>query len=257
MMDQVAEFNNIAGFMTLDRDLWIAGRYERLQLINLLAIQQRLSDLEQDVNDVVKYERGLVTGETCTPPEKSSATLLTDLEKTIKAYGDAISILAMIKEAESPARHTVQSLKNFAPCSTVATTLSPRWTNGETSSHLFSVATGTRGWFHRFVGKHERLSRVFQEKHQGENRHFSKYSEKKLRNTEFGVVAACLCLIQLLPVLTLTLVSSRAVRLTMVILLIFFVSLLNVLFANTVRVTNFGAIAAYSAIVVVFISQNG
>lgn len=41
-----------------------------------------------------------------------------------------------------------------------------------------------------------------------------------------------------------TLVSSRAVRLTVVILLIFLVSLLNVMFADTVRLTNFGALAA-------------
>lgn len=92
-MDEIAEFNNIAGFMTLDRDLWIASRYERLQLINLLSIQQRLSNLEQDINDVVKYERGLVTGEVCKPPEKSSTTLLIDLEKTIKAYGTQLILL--------------------------------------------------------------------------------------------------------------------------------------------------------------------
>lgn len=178
-MDQIADFNKIAGFMTLDSDLWIANRYERLQLINLLAIQQRLSNLEHEINDVVKYERSLITGETCIPPEKSSATLLNDLEKTMKAYGkmtilllycgpnvsvgDAISILGMIKGIESPAEHTVQSLKSFAPCSTVTTAFNPRWATGDMSSHLFSIAIGERGWFHKLIGKHERLSRVFQE----------------------------------------------------------------------------------------------
>ena len=58
------------------------------------------------------------------------------------------------------------------------------------------------------------------------------------------MVAVCLCLIQLLPVLTLTLVSNKTVRLALVISLIFFVSILNILFADTVRGTNFGAIAA-------------
>jgi hypothetical protein len=86
-MDQVEEFNEIAGFMISDRDLWIAGRYERLQLINLLAIQQRLLDLDQDINDVVRCEDAVANGTPYTPPEKNTATLLVDLEKTLKAYG--------------------------------------------------------------------------------------------------------------------------------------------------------------------------
>lgn len=95
-MEQVPELNKIAGFMTLDSDLWIANRYERLQLINLLAIQQRLSNLEHDVNDFVKYERSLIMGEECAPPAKPPATFLADLEKTIEAYGIWISFLSFL-----------------------------------------------------------------------------------------------------------------------------------------------------------------
>lgn len=45
--------------------------------------------------------------------------------------------------------------------------------------------------------------------------------------------------------LVLTLVSNRAARLAIVVVMVVFVTLLNAAFANTVRATNFGAIAAY------------
>ena len=282
-IDQIVNFNKVATFMTKDSDLWITGRYEKLQLINLLALQQRLSDLEQEIDAIVKYERRHERREACPPPKRSFQTILDDLEKSMKAYGkvtiyyvamkltrdagDAISILATIRRAESPTQHIVQYLRDFAPFSSVITNLKPRLSTEDPTAHLFSIATSRRGWLHRFVGKHERLSRFFrevrnplslstlcvhygprlkmaQQKHQKGNHLFSKYSEAKLRKAELGAVATCFCLIQVLPVLTLTLISSKAVRLTMVIVLIFLVSLLNVLFADAVRLTNLGAIAA-------------
>jgi hypothetical protein len=74
--------------------------------------------------------------------------------------------------------------------------------------------------------------------------HYTEFSEGRLKKAEFGLVAICLCVVQLMPVLALTLVSSKAIRLAIIIVLILLVSMLNVLFANTVRATNFGAIAA-------------
>jgi hypothetical protein len=75
--------------------------------------------------------------------------------------------------------------------------------------------------------------------------HYTKFSESRLKKAEFGLVAVCLCVVQLLPVLALTLVSRKAIRLAIIVTLILLVSILNALFANTVRATNFGAIAAY------------
>lgn len=87
------------------------------------------------------------------------------------------------------------------------------------------------------------------------------------------MVAIFLCIVQLLPVLALTLVTSRAARLGIILALIITVSTLNVVFPHAVRAANFGAIAAYvitfkldmirhsltrrsySAVVVVFITQ--
>lgn len=74
---------------------------------------------------------------------------------------------------------------------------------------------------------------------------YTKFSESRLRKAEFGLVAVCLCVVQLLPVLALTLVTRKSIRLALIVLLILIVSTLNALFANTVRATNFGAIAAY------------
>ena len=70
------------------------------------------------------------------------------------------------------------------------------------------------------------------------------YAESSVKNVEFGIVAACLCVVQLLPVMALTLVHNKAARLSIIIVLIVLVSLLNSLFAHTVQATNFGAVAA-------------
>lgn len=87
---QIAELSNIAGFMTNDRDFWVTSRFERLHLINLLAIQQRLSRLDHEINSYLKYEeyvRGVPDTKACDPPKRSSKEVLTELENTIKAYG--------------------------------------------------------------------------------------------------------------------------------------------------------------------------
>jgi uncharacterized membrane protein YhaH (DUF805 family) len=71
-----------------------------------------------------------------------------------------------------------------------------------------------------------------------------KYSESKIRNAEFVLISVCLCLVQLIPVMALTLVKNKIWKLMIVVVLILFVSLLSSLFANTARATNFGAVAA-------------
>ena len=90
LTDQIVELNKIAGFMTSDSDLWITSRYERLRLINVLAIQQRMSELERDIDEIVRYENCIEKGEACAPPEKSSENILAELQGTIKAYGRLI-----------------------------------------------------------------------------------------------------------------------------------------------------------------------
>ncbi|KAH7388837.1 hypothetical protein BKA66DRAFT_569151 [Pyrenochaeta sp. MPI-SDFR-AT-0127] len=257
MISKIVDLNNTAGLMTQDRDLWITSRYERLHLINILAIQQRLSALESEIDGIVKYEKCFTDGEECGSPLPSerSEEILDEVQKTTKAYGDAIASLMMLKEIESPAPYVVKGLKDNRPSSTLVQKLCEPRIGNDVTPDLLSISTGHRTWFHKFVGRHGRLCRMFQTDEHDKMDHFVHYSEKRLRNAEFGIVAACLCLVQLLPVLALTLVSSKAARLSVIIVLIVVVSVLNAMFANTVRATNFGAIAAYSAIVVVFVSQ--
>jgi hypothetical protein len=47
-----------------------------------------------------------------------------------------------------------------------------------------------------------------------------------------------------MPIMALTLIKSKTWKLVTVMILIVLVSLINVLFANTARATNFGAVAA-------------
>lgn len=182
---------------------------------------------------------------------------------------------AAIKKTEEPAPHVFSGLKEIGDKQNgryLTDMLEPPhgWNSSARKhevSHLLSISTGSRSWFHRCVEKHDRLGRLFQavsepvfsvqpssssETKQREQKHaeaeggskFRKFSENSVKSAEFGLVAGSLCLVQLLPVLALTLVSSKTTRLAMIIVLIVLVSLLNSLFAHTVQATNFGAVAA-------------
>jgi hypothetical protein len=73
-----------------------------------------------------------------------------------------------------------------------------------------------------------------------------KFSEAKIRRTEVAIALICLCLMQIVPIITLTLVKSKTWKLIIVGTLIVLVSLLNLAFPTAARATNFGAVAAYA-----------
>ena len=89
-----------------------------------------------------------------------------------------------------------------------------------------------------------RLTNLKQKRKESESLLTYRYSEAKIRTTEFVLVAICLCLLQLLPIAGLTLVGKKALKVAIVLILIVAVSVLNSVFANTARAANFGAVAA-------------
>lgn len=89
--NSVVTLNEIAGFMTVDSDFWVASRFQRLHLINLLSAQQRLSAIEQDIDDHVRYENCLTDGLPCPTPTKPSVQLFEELRDCINAYSTTSS----------------------------------------------------------------------------------------------------------------------------------------------------------------------
>jgi hypothetical protein len=89
-----------------------------------------------------------------------------------------------------------------------------------------------------------RLTTFDQKRKESESLLTYRYSEAKIRTTEFVLVTICLCLLQLLPIAGLTLVGKKALKVAIVLILIVAVSVLNSVFANTARAANFGAVAA-------------
>ncbi|KAH7110058.1 hypothetical protein B0J11DRAFT_544554, partial [Dendryphion nanum] len=255
--NQIVQFNNIAAFMTADSDFWVTSRFERLHLINLLFTQHCLTSLEEEINDHLLYDQSLIRGESYAEPKRDAEKILAELPNAIREYTEAISSLAVLKKSEAPAPHIVGALREGVPeSSAFSKSLYFPYKLELSASRQLSVGAEPKNWMYRCVARHQFLARIFEKGHKVGQVAYTKFSEELLRKTEFGIVAIFLCLVQLLPVLALTLVSSQAVRLAIIIILIGLVSILNTLFANAVRATNFGAIAAYSAIVVVFISQD-
>jgi hypothetical protein len=95
LTSEIYQLNNIAGFMTGDSDLWVTGRFERLHLINLLSIQRRLSNLEEEINSHVLYERYMIGHEPHPKPTRTSEEILTDLQSTIKEYSILPALLIL------------------------------------------------------------------------------------------------------------------------------------------------------------------
>ncbi|OAL43316.1 hypothetical protein IQ07DRAFT_685687 [Pyrenochaeta sp. DS3sAY3a] len=252
--EEILQLDEIASFMTGDTDLWVANSFERLHLINLLAIQKRMIALEEEVNKYTEYDHYLNGYRANAPNIRDSQELLADLKIAIQDYSNATRSLAMIGNCNRADPHIIKALDDERPeISEFFKLLGDPKDYPSIARHHISVGAKPQDWLHKYVAKHERLARLFRVE-QG-NHKYTKFSEARLKKVEFGMVAICLCIVQLLPVLALTLVKSRAARLAIIIVLIVLVSTLNVVFSHTVRAANFGAIAAYSAVVVVFITQ--
>ena len=70
----------LAGFMSQDSDLWMFQRFDRLNLFNIIALQQHLADLEQRLDQLVpdnvqKFD------------EKEFEDLKDDIQSSLKKYG--------------------------------------------------------------------------------------------------------------------------------------------------------------------------
>lgn len=79
-----------------------------------------------------------------------------------------MSSLSILRETEAPAQHVVESLKSFVksfvpPTSTYFEALNPPSVIRDANLRLLSLGTRPRSWLHRYVGRHERLARSFQE----------------------------------------------------------------------------------------------
>jgi hypothetical protein len=94
---EIYKLNSIVDFMTGDSDLWVTGRFERLHLMNLLSIQGRLSNLEDEINGHVLYEQYLIGHEPHPKPTRTSEELFADLQTTIKAYSKIAPLFASLQ----------------------------------------------------------------------------------------------------------------------------------------------------------------
>jgi hypothetical protein len=100
---EIYKLNSIVDFMTGDSDLWVTGRFERLHLMNLLSIQGRLSNLEDEINGHVLYEQYLIGHEPHPKPTRTSEELFADLQTTIKAYSK-VTLLSTLPRINSACR---------------------------------------------------------------------------------------------------------------------------------------------------------
>ena len=183
--EQILPLRRTADEMLLDSDLWVVPRYEELHLINILALQRRLSAFEHQANTLYECEVRQNNGQEC-PPSCShhQSNFFPELQQTLKAYGnslycsdrvllthlgEAVLALAAIKKTEDPAPHVFDGLKRKGG-NVWESTLNDilRWPRnpvlshpGDESSHLLSISKGPRSWFQRCVERHDHLGRMF------------------------------------------------------------------------------------------------
>ncbi|OCL12059.1 hypothetical protein AOQ84DRAFT_386385 [Glonium stellatum] len=261
--DSLLELFKVATWMNQDHDLWLCRRFESLHVFNILSIQQRLAKLERQLGKFIELEsRGgdeLSQGDEYSPAKRES--LVKEIQANLKAYDEAILSAVEISRFQSPAAHTIKVVYNTVMKAATFKTLNHELginrrkpSNEIDRSKLLAVLTPQKSWFHKFIDSNDRLRQLFAEKSDSRSG-IEWYSESKIRTAEFVLISATFCLVQMLPIAALTLVQSRAWKLVIIFILIIIVSILTSLFANTTRASNFGAVAAYSAIVVAFIGK--
>lgn len=257
--DSLFELSKIATWMNQDRDLWLCRRFEKLHIFNILSLQHHLAKLEQRLDRFIKAElRGggeLSTVGECSPEKRES--LAREIQATLKAYDEALLAAVEISRFKSPAVHTAKVVDYAVSkdhLNTLAHELGTDLLGRTDKSKLLAILTPPKSWFHKYIDTNERLRRLFAEKLEEDSR-IDRYSESRIKKAEFGIISATLCLVQMLPIAALTLVQSRTWKLVIIFILIVIVSILTSLFANTTRASNFGAVAAYSAIVVAFLGK--
>lgn len=81
-----------AQVMTTDSDLWVVPRYEKLHLINILALQQQLSSLEGRIQGAAKCEYQRHKPQDCSSSCAVPNDVLLELQTTIKAFGKPINL---------------------------------------------------------------------------------------------------------------------------------------------------------------------
>ena len=79
-----------AEVMTQDNDLWVVPRYEKLHLVNILALERQLSALESRMTATINCEVHRDKGQRCSPSCSPEIDLLPELQRTIKAYGKPV-----------------------------------------------------------------------------------------------------------------------------------------------------------------------
>ena len=71
------------------------------------------------------------------------------------------------------------------------------------------------------------------------------YSDRGIKLAEVAIVTTLLCLFQVLPILVLTFIKPKWVKLLLIVIMIGLMTGLNVLFADVARNSNFAGVAAY------------
>jgi hypothetical protein len=77
----VHEILGAAEFMSKDSDLWLCPRFERLHIFNIMALQDRLSELDMELMEGFSKDEPRLT------EARPGADIVKDICKSIKAYG--------------------------------------------------------------------------------------------------------------------------------------------------------------------------
>lgn len=85
---RILPLSRTAEVMTEDSDLWVVPRYEKLHLINILALERQLAALQSRLASTLKCEAHEDKGQGCSPSCLPRIDVLPQLQSTLKAYGN-------------------------------------------------------------------------------------------------------------------------------------------------------------------------
>ncbi|KIW69966.1 hypothetical protein PV04_02278 [Phialophora macrospora] len=241
-------FPPILQFMDMDTDHVVFRKFKRLHLYSLLFQQRQLARIDEKIADMQ-----LEDGPKSTSKFERLTRILPKLEKKLKKYDEALLRQESLMKLTVTPDRLVKKFREYAKPE-----LAEELNKGNGWNDLVSLGCTPKLWLHNLVDESPKLQKLFETpRSKQEQLPFELYSEKKVRFVEKVIINLTFCIMVIGPLFALTYLTSVTAKLLTITAALFITSVIASILSNTIENASLAVIAGYTAILVVFLSNNG
>ncbi|KIX01971.1 uncharacterized protein Z518_07910 [Rhinocladiella mackenziei CBS 650.93] len=240
-------FPPIIEFMDMDTDHVVFRKFKRLHLYSLLFQQRRLANIDEDISKM-KFTKGV----DATSNYTRLAEILPTLEFRLKKYDEALLRQDLLMKMGNTPKRLVEEYKTMK-CSEFRDEIK----KGDGWNDLVSLGCTQKYWMHRFIDRNKHLQRLFETARSREEKlEFHLYSENKVRMAEKIIINLAFCIMVMVPLFILSYLTNVTIKLLVITTAFFITSVIASVLSNNIENASLAVIAGYTAILVVFLSNN-